>query len=177
VTGGAGAFLGMTGVHGAMLSVTPQRAASSSEDPANRRTLGGGTLQITFYLFPRSRPNVIATPGGPAVTHADGKLVSTASPAQASEVLTLYATGLGPTTPFIDLGQAFPQGSAYTVNAPVDIKINGLSSEVLYAGGFAGSVDGYQVNFRVPAGIPVGTASLQVTAAWIPGVPVNIATK
>jgi uncharacterized protein (TIGR03437 family) len=177
VTGGAGAFLGMTGIHGAMQNVTPQRAASSSEDPANRRTLGGGTLRTTFYLFPRSRPNVIATPGGPAVTHADGKLVSAASPAAAGEVLTLYATGLGPTTPFIEIGQAFPQGSAYPVNAPVDIKINGQSSEVLYAGGYAGSVDGYQVNFRVPAGMPAGTGSLQLTAAWVPGTPVSIATK
>ena len=177
VTGGDGAFLGMTGVHGAMQFATPERAASTSEDPANRRTLGGGTLRTTFYLFPRSRPNVIATPGGPAVTHADGKLVSAASPVAAGEVLTLYATGLGPTTPFVEIGQAFPQGLAYPVNAPVDIKINGQSSEVLYAGGYAGSVDGYQVNFRVPAGIPVGTGSLQLTAAWIPGAPVTIATK
>ena len=177
VTGGAGAFLGMSGVHGAMQSVTPQRAASTSEDPANRRILSGGTVRTTFYLFPSSRPNVNATPGGPAVTHADGKLVSTASPAAAGEVLILYATGLGPTTPFVEIGQAFPQGSAYPVNAPVDIKINGQSSEVQYAGGYAGSVDGYQVNFRVPAGIPAGTGSLQLTAAWIPGAPVIIATK
>jgi uncharacterized protein (TIGR03437 family) len=177
VTGGDGAFLGMTGVHGAMQSVTPQRAASTSEDPANRRTLGGGTLRTTFYLFPRSRPNVIATSGGPAVTHADGTLVSTASPAAAGELLTLYATGLGPTTPFVEIGQVFPQGSAYPVNAPVNITINGQSSEVLYAGGYAGSVNGYQVNFRFPAGIPMGTGSLQLTAAWIPGVPVTIATK
>jgi uncharacterized protein (TIGR03437 family) len=177
VIGGDGAFLGMAGAHGAMQALTPQRAASTSEDPANRRVLGGGTLRTTFYLFPRSRPNVIATPDGPAVTHADGKLVSTASPAAAGEVLTLYATGLGPTTPFVEIGQAFPQGSAHPVNAPVDIKISGQSSEVLYAGGYAGSVDGYQVNFRVPAGIPAGRGGLQLTAAWIPGTPVIIATK
>jgi uncharacterized protein (TIGR03437 family) len=175
VTGGDGAFLGMTGAHGPM-QVTA-RSASTSEDPANRRTLGGGTGRVTFYLYPKTRPTIIATLGGPAVAHIDGTLVSSANPAAAGELLTLYATGLGPTTPFVEIGQAFPQGSAYRVNAPVDIRINGQSSEVLYAGGFAGSVDGYQVNFRVPPGVSTGTASLQLTAAWIPGVAATIATK
>ena len=62
-------------------------------------------------------------------------------------------------------------------NSPVDVLVNGQSSEVLYAGGYAGSVDGYQVNFRLPAGIPAGTASLHLTAAGIPGAAVAIMTK
>lgn len=177
VKGGTGAFQGMTGVHGAMQFLTPQRSASTSEDPANRRTLGGGTYRITFYLYPKSRPAVVTTSTGPAVTHADGKLVSSANPAGAGEILTLYATGLGPTTPFVDLGQPFPQGSAYAANSPADVLVNGQSSEVLYAGGYAGAVDGYQVNFRLPAGIPAGTASLQLTTAWVPGAAVAITTK
>jgi uncharacterized protein (TIGR03437 family) len=176
VTGGAGIFLGTTGVHGSAQTVVTARSASTSEDPANRRNLGGGSLRITFYLYPKTRPAVISTSGGPAVTHADGRLVSSDSPAQPGEVLTLYATGLGPTTPFVDIGQPFRQGSAYRVNAPVDIKINGQSTEVLYAGGYPGAVDGYQVNFRVPPGIIAGAASLQLAVAWIPGavVPVQI---
>jgi uncharacterized protein (TIGR03437 family) len=84
---------------------------------------------------------------------------------------------MGPTTPFVEIGQPFPQGSPYRVNAPVEVKINGQSSEVLYAGGYAGAVDGYQVNFRVPAGVPLGTANLQLTAGWIPGAAVAVATK
>jgi hypothetical protein len=177
VTGGDGAFLGMIGAHGPMQSMGGRTGASFSEDPANRRMLGGGSVRVTFYLYPRTRPTVIATPSGPAVTHLDGKLVSSANPATAGELLTLYATDLGPTTPFVEIGQAFPPGSAYPVNAPVEVKINGQSSEVLYAGGFAGAVDGYQVNFRAPAGVTAGTASLQLTAAWIPGIAVTIATK
>jgi uncharacterized protein (TIGR03437 family) len=177
VKGGTGAFQGMTGVHGAMMAVTTQRGASTSEDPAMRRTLGGGAFSTTFYLYPRSRPAVVTTSTGPAVTHADGKLVSSANPAGAGEILTVYATGLGPTTPFVDLGQPFPQGSAYAANSPVDVLVNGHSSEVLFAGGYAGAVDGYQVNFRLPTEIPAGTASLQLTAAWIPGAAVAIPTK
>jgi uncharacterized protein (TIGR03437 family) len=54
---------------------------------------------------------------------------------------------------------------------------NGQSAEVLGAVGYAGAVDGYQVNLRFPAGIAAGTASLNLTAAWVPGSAVTIATK
>ena len=177
VIGGSGAFRGMTGLHGAMEAVTPQRGASTSEDPANRRINGGGKLRIVFYLYPRSRPTVVTTPNGPAVVHADGKLVSNANPAQAGEILTLYATGLGPTTPSVGFGQPFPQGAVALANAPVEVLVNGKPSGVLYAGGYPGAVDGYQVNFRLPAPLSQGNAGLQLTAAWIPGPEISIATK
>jgi hypothetical protein len=178
VMGGSGAFLGATGVHGMMMQGSaPMRGASTSEDPANRRINGGGKMTVVFTLYPKSRPIVVSTPSGPAVVHADGKSVSTTNPAQAGELLTLYATGLGPTTPAVSTGQPFPTGALSTVNAPIEVLVNGQSSEVLYAGGYPGAVDGYQVNFRLPAGIPAGTASLQLTAAWIPGAAVAITTK
>jgi uncharacterized protein (TIGR03437 family) len=160
-----------------MQMVANPRGASTSEDPANRRLNGGGKVRTVFYLYPRSRPTVVATPNGPAVVHGDGKLVSSSNPAQASEVLALYATGLGPTTPSVVFGQAFPQGAASVANAPVEVLVNGKPSSVLYAGGYPGAIDGYQVNFRLPAGLSPGNASLQLTAAWIPGPDITIATK
>ena len=160
-----------------MQSLTPQRGASTSEDPANRRINGGGKLRIVFTLYPKSRPTLVTTANGPAVVHSDGKLVSNSNPAQAGETLTLYATGLGPTTPSVTFGQAFPQGAASVANAPIEVLINGKSSSVLYAGGYPGSIDGYQVNFRLPAALSPGNASLRLTAAWIPGPEITIATK
>ena len=177
ITGGSGAFLGMTGVHGAMQMLAAQRGASTSEDPANRRINGGGKIRVVFYLYPRSRPTVVTTPSGPAVVHQDGKLVSNSNPAQAGETLTLYATGLGPTTPAVSFGQPFPAGAASLANAPIEVLINGKSSGVLYAGGYAGAIDGYQVNFRLPSSLTPGNASLRLTAAWIPGPDITIATK
>lgn len=178
IIGGSGAFQGMTGVHTMMTSVgAAQRGASTSEDPAVRRILGGGRLSTVFALYPRSRPTVVTTPAGPAVVHSDGRLVSNSNPAQAGEILTLYASGLGPTTPAVSLGQPFPSGALSTVNAPIDIRVNGKSADVLYAGGYPGAVDGYQVNFRLPAALGPGSASLQLTAAWIPGQGITIAAK
>lgn len=177
VVGGLGAFQGMTGMHQVTESVVPQRQASSSEDPANRRVHGGGTFRDVFYLYPRSRPTVITAAGGPAITHQDGRIVSSANPAQAGEILTLYASGLGPTTPAVAIGKPFPAAGEARVNAPVEIIVNGSAAEVLYAGGVPGAVDGYQVNFQLPAGLTAGTATLQLTAAWIPGSRVPLALK
>jgi len=42
------------------------------------------------------------------VTHSDGTLVSTDSPAEPNEVVTIYAWGLGPTTPSVAAGNVTP---------------------------------------------------------------------
>jgi uncharacterized protein (TIGR03437 family) len=57
------------------------------------------------------------------------------------------------------------------------VTVNGKPAEVLSAVGYPGAVDGYQVNFRVPSDTPKGSASIQVSAAWIPGTPVSIAVQ
>ena len=57
---------------------------------------------------------------------------------------------------------------------PVEVLVNGKPAEVLYAGGYPGAVDRYQVNFRVPDGITAGMASVQLSSAWITGPEVKI---
>jgi hypothetical protein len=48
---------------------------------------------------------------------------------------------------------------------------------VLGAVGFPGAVDGYQVNVRVPVGIPSGPATLQLNSSWNPAPPVSISMQ
>src|SRR5262249_49806025 len=113
------------------------------------------------------------TPNGPAITHSgDFTLVSATKPAIAGEVLSLFATGLGPVVPAVDPGQPFSSNAR--VNSPVAVTVNGKSTEFLAAAGLPGAVDGYQVNFRMPPDIAKGTATVQVSAAWISGAPVSI---
>jgi uncharacterized protein (TIGR03437 family) len=47
------------------------------------------------------------------------------------------------------------------------VTVNGKPAEVLGAVGYPGSVDGYQVNFRVPPDAARGLAAVRVSAAWI----------
>jgi hypothetical protein len=43
--------------------------------------------------------------------------------------------------------------------------------------GWPGQTDGYRVDIRVPAGTSTGMASVQLTAAWIPGPTVAIPVR
>ena len=171
ISGGTGSFVGVRGQVGQVApAVAANRAASMAEDPLNRQTNGAaGKLRFVLHVLPESRPQIAA------VTHSkDYVAVTPASPAAAGEILSVFARGLGPTVPAVDLGQPFAASPAAVVNAPVDVLVNGKSAEVLAAVGFPGSVDGYQVNFRMPSDLPKGTATVQVSAAWIPGTAVTI---
>ncbi|MBI3696596.1 MAG: hypothetical protein HY238_17365 [Acidobacteria bacterium] len=177
ITGGTGAFLGARGQAGQAASPQPPfpRQASVMEDPANRRRNGGGRLRFVLQVIPMFRPEIAQTLVGPAVTHSsDFSLVSASKPAAAGEILSAFVTGLGPTRPGVDPGKPFPTSSLAAVNSPVEVTVNGRPAEVLAAVGFPGAVDGYQVNFRVPPDTARGTATIQVSAAWIAGSEVKI---
>ena len=181
MVGGTGAFLGVRGYMGGAgqlggaMGQFPVRIASVTEDPANRRLHGGGTIRQSVYLFPMFRPEVIATPDGPAVVHsADFALVTASKPARSGEILSLFASGLGPTVPGVEPGEPFTSATRHVVNSPVEVLVNGKPGEVLYAGGDPGAVDRYQVNFRVPDGTTPGMASVQLSSAWIAGPEVKI---
>jgi hypothetical protein len=178
IVGGTGAFLGARGQEagwGGTQFAHPQ-AASMAEDPGNRRTYHqGATFRYTLHVIPMFVPQITTTANGPAVTHSSAFTpVSASKPAAAGEILSLFATGLGPTSPGVDPGQPFPSSPPAAVNSPVEVKVNAKPAEVLAAVGFPGAVDGYQVNFRVPPDIPKGVATIQVTAAWVAGAPVSI---
>ena len=180
IVGGTGAFLGARGQQGGRQTsrTIPIRAASIAEDPANRRKNGGGRVQWLLTLFPMSAPQIVTIPAGPDVTHSSNfTLVTASKPAAAGEVLSLRATGLGPTRPGVDPGKPFPPSPQQVVNSPVEITVNGKPAEVLAALGLPGAVDGYRVNFRVPPDAARGIATVQLSAAWIPGPAIKIAIQ
>jgi hypothetical protein len=173
VTGGTGAFLGARGQ--AATSQQTGRSTSTFENPINRRTFPAGLWKLVIQLIPLRTPEVVSTAAGPAIVHAsDYTPVTAAKPALAGEVLSLFASGLGPTRPGVESGQPFPTGPAQIVNSPIDVLVNGKAGEVLYAGGYPNTVDNYQVNFRVPADIGSGLASVQLGVAWVLGAEVKI---
>jgi hypothetical protein len=175
IVGGTGAFLGARGQVGVVSIIRNPRNAYFTEDPANRRVNGGGLFRFVLYLIPMSRPEIAASSSGPAVVHSsDFKLVSASNPAHPGEILSLFATGLGPVRPNVEPGKPFPASPLAAVNSPMDVLVNGASTEMLAAAGYPGSTDGYQVNFRVPGDTPKGTAALQVSAAWITSSTVQI---
>ena len=91
VSGGTGAFIGAKGERTSAAAgvVKGIRITSMSEDPANRRSNGGGNTRILPRLISASRPEVVLTANVPAVAHGDGRLAWNANPAQAGEVLSV----------------------------------------------------------------------------------------
>jgi len=109
IVGGTGAFLGARGQMGQGAIAVPDRNASMTEDPANRRTHDGGRVRYVLHVIPMALPQIVTTASGPVVFHSsDFSPVTTAKPAKAGEVLITMATGVGPTRPGVDPGQPFP---------------------------------------------------------------------
>jgi hypothetical protein len=176
IVGGTGAFLGARGQAEGTGPGCGGRAASMAEDPANRRTNGGNAGQCVLHIIPLMVPQIVTTANGPAITHSDFSLVTASKPAAAGEILSLFATGLGPLRGVVT-GDPFPSNPPAPVNSPVQVIVNGNPAEVIGAVGYPGSVDGYQVNFRLPADIAKASATIQVSAAWITGTPVSITVQ
>lgn len=175
IIGGTGAFLGARGQHLAVTGAPATRQASMAEDPANRRTHGGGNFRAILYVIPLWKPEVVVTHDGPAVVHSnDFTPVSASKPARRGEILSLFATGLGPTRPGVELGTPFTRDPLQTVNSPVEVTVNGSPADVVAATGYPDSMDGYQVNFRIPPDATIGQAKIQLTVAWIRGKAVTI---
>ena len=64
ITGGTGAFLGMRGQAGFSQITAAGRAASVTEDPSIRRTLGGGTRSFLLTLIPLVPPTILSNGAG-----------------------------------------------------------------------------------------------------------------
>src|SRR6516225_7737781 len=158
ITGGTGAFLGIRGQAG-LVDLGSPRQATVVEAPANRRVLGGAKRSYLFQIIPMTTPEVAMTAAGPAIEHAgDFTPVSSAKPAKGGEVITIYAFGLGPTKG-VPFGKPYP-ASGTPVTSPIEVMVNGSAAEVLYAGGYPGSTEGYLINVRLPAGLAPGTAEV-----------------
>jgi len=86
-----------------------------------------------------------------------------AKPAKPGDFVTLYLTGLGATTPAVAPG-AIATGQA-SVRGNLELRLAGqvvAASNILYAGFSPGSLI-YQINFRVPAGLPASNQPISVT--------------
>ncbi len=175
IVGGTGAFLGARGFSGMVPTGPIVGGASVSEDPGNRRSRPGDEVRFSITLVPLQTPEIMTTPNGPAVVHSsDFTPVTTSKPARPGEVLSLIARHLGPTTTTAEPGQPFPEEPLQPVNSPLEILVNGTPAEVLAATGYPGSIDGYQVNFRLPANTTRGNATVRLSVAWMAAPEIKI---
>jgi uncharacterized protein (TIGR03437 family) len=98
-----------------------------------------------------------------AATNQNGSAHSSANPARRGEVITLYGSGFGLTSPqFLD-GELAPR--AALLRSAIRAEIAGISATVEYAGAAPGLVSGVvQINIRIPANSLPGQVPVRVFA-------------
>src|SRR5262249_49255368 len=95
--------------------------------------------------------------------HADNSLVTPGRPAQPGEGIVLYGNGFGATGPVIVDGTVVTSRSALV--RPVDVRIGGAAADVLFQGLTGTGL--YQLNVKVPGGLPAGDAAILVQSAGV----------
>jgi uncharacterized protein (TIGR03437 family) len=84
-------------------------------------------------------------------------------PAKAGDFISIYATGLGPVSPNVPIGQPTPLNASILLTPKADVLINGLATDVQFAGMAPGYVGVYQVNAKIPPKTAPGNAvSVQI---------------
>ncbi len=136
--------------------------------PTNRdvslvMTVNGKPAPVTQVTITDVQPGIFLVPGELAAL-AQGAILNGSNnyvladpfnPAAIGDVIVIYCTGLGATTPSVSSGTAAP-GSA-VVNTMPTVTIGTMPAVVDFAGLAPGFVGLYQVNAHVPAGITTGS--------------------
>ena len=150
---------------------------------ANHEASSGATVTVAKYA-----PAVFVDADGPAIFHQDGTRLDNYNPGQRDEPLTIYATGLGPTTGGkVTAGVPAPS-SPLAVTGPVQVffgdpTISDAQEIVDWSGLAPGLIGVYQINCRIPGthlkgdALPVtlrvGGVSSPVTGPNVPTVYVD----
>ena len=111
--------------------------------------------EISLTLLPAA-PALFSMPGNYCIaTDADGKLLTADAPAHANDIVVIYATGLGQTSPNPPLA-VIPNSPAQMVSlSTLRVSLNGAAVDpirVKYAGLTPGSAGLYQINVILPGG-------------------------
>ena len=96
-----------------------------------------------------------------AALHADFSVVTPQNPARIGEIILLFLTGMGPTSPALLTNVAGPVPPAITVRSP-SVGLNGAGQEILGSFYAPGLYTAYQINFRIGSDVRSGLANLSV---------------
>lgn len=109
-------------------------------------------------------PSLANLSGAALAEHLDGTLVTATSPAQPSEYIVLYLSGLGATTNPVPSGAITPS-NPNTLSIPLvtpTLTLNGANIPIAFVGLTPTAVGLYQIDFQMPASIAAGNLPLLV---------------
>lgn len=134
----------------ASIQVNNNGASSSSV------TVGSAQYDPAFFLFTGST-QVIATRADYSYAAKNGTIPGLATvPAKPGDVLILWGTGFGVTSPITLPGVVTPGDKAYSTSTPVTVTINNVTATVYGAALTPGDAGLYQVAIQVPPSLANG---------------------
>ncbi|HYW48015.1 MAG TPA: hypothetical protein VE959_34445 [Bryobacteraceae bacterium] len=150
-------------------SAVPMMFASPGQVNAQLPLHLGGSVVMTLYtpggvsddyyvnLLPLAPAIFLSGTAGPltgipvVVKDSNQQLVTGSNPIRSDDAISIYATGLGPTSPEVAAGMLSPASPlAAALQAP-DVRLGGVPLQVGYAGLAPGQIGVYQINARAPA--------------------------
>jgi uncharacterized protein (TIGR03437 family) len=113
--------------------------------------------------------------GLPAMAHAkDFTPVTSSAPAEPGEIISLVATNL---LPALKDSPTWPSDPEALSNAPVTVKVDGVTAKILYVGKYPSARNAYQINFQVPVEVHAGIVDVQISTGYIDGPIVSIPVR
>jgi len=114
-----------------------------------------------------------------AVLDEKYRLIGKSNPAAPGAVIQVFATGLGPTDPAAKTGEPAPSNPVAVLDPAIQLtaSIGGVPAEIQFKGAAPGFVGLYQVNVKVPSGLPSGDLPLVLTANGLRSNEVMLAVK
>jgi uncharacterized protein (TIGR03437 family) len=126
------------------------------------RTPGGVSDAFNVTILPSApsifRSSVAGTDTGIATVlrSSNGLVVTSSNPVHRGDVLTIYATGLGRTSPAVETGMPAPSEPLASALIPPVVTLGGVPMQVEFAGLTPGEIGVYQINVRVSDRAPLG---------------------
>ncbi|HET8550031.1 MAG TPA: hypothetical protein VFL57_18605 [Bryobacteraceae bacterium] len=135
------------------------------------RTSGGTSSAFAFNVLP-SAPAIFRTgtageeSGLPLVYRAaNEELVTFTNPVRVNDVLVIYGTGIGATSPEVTAGFAAPRDTIVRAVNELKVTLGGVPVRVDFAGLAPGAIGVYQLNVAIPPAVPEGReVPLTITA-------------
>ena len=115
------------------------------------------TSQAEQPAFFQWGADAVATTQNYALAVKDGTFSGVATtPAKPGDVIILWGTGFGPTSPAAPVGAEVPSDTTYNTATPVSVKVGGADATVYGAALASGYAALYQVAIQIPASLSSG---------------------
>jgi uncharacterized protein (TIGR03437 family) len=124
------------------------------------------TFGPAFFLWPGGYAVATYTDFSLAVKNGTFAGVTTAA-AKPGDVLILWGTGFGPTSPSAPVGKVVPSNTTYSTKDPVTVKVGGTSAKVYGAALAPGFAALYQVAIQVPTTLANGDYPVVATVGGV----------